>query len=213
MDMSHSIRPFEFDRVLAGPRRPAADSLLEAEALRFELGQLRASSEDALARARAEGFENGLKAAREEQEAALLAATDALHESLTAAEEQLAAAIERITRGAAEATLAAADLIAGRAVAAAPLQAINEALGRVLEQAGRNPSIIVKVHPELACGMDRIVKARTGAERRRMSLRVVGDHAIARGDALILWDEGRLELDLAARRSAVLEEVGRLLDN
>jgi flagellar assembly protein FliH len=216
MDAAFHIKPFAFDRVFTAPpsRRPERAPLdleLETESLREELDTLRRDHAAELARARSDGFEAGLFQARTERETALLAAADALHASLEIIEADLSEVTSRITREATEVALAAADFLAARALEHAPEQAIDEALGRIIEQAGRGPQLLVKVHPDLAPEMERIVEVRLSRERRRMTLNVVADPALARGDAQILWEEGGLALDAGARRAAVLEELAPLL--
>jgi len=215
MDAAFHIKPFAFDRVFAAPPpRPRQMSLLdlelEVESLRTELETLRSDRDQELARARADGFEAGLYQARTEREAALLAATDALHAAIEAADADIEKAVGRLTQDAAEVALAAADLMAARALEHAPEQAIDEALSRVLEQVGRNPTLLIKVHPDIAEEMKRLVELRVSRERRRMTLTVIADASLSRGDTLILWDEGGLALTAEARRAVVLEELAPL---
>ncbi len=216
MDAAFHIKPFAFDRVFtAAPPRPtrssALDLELEVESLRAELETLRRDHGTELARARADGFEAGLYQARTEREAALLAAADALQASLETIDEEFEAATATVTRDATEVALAAADVMAARALEHAPEQAIEDALARVLQQVGRGPTLLVKVHTSLAEEMTQLVQLRVSRERRRMTIDVVGDPALALGDALILWNEGGLRLDAAARRAMVLEELASLL--
>jgi len=216
VDASFHVKPFAFDRVFAAapPRRPnlsALDMELEVESLRAEIDTLRRDQAAELARARTDGFAAGLAQARSERETALLAAADALQATLEGAEDELAAARARLTRDATELALSAADLMAARALEHAPEQTIDEALDRVLDQVGRNPTLLVKVNPTIAEEMQNLVELRTSRERRHMTINVIADPAVPQGDALILWDEGGLALDAAARRSAVLEELTPLL--
>ena len=143
---------------------------------------------------------------------ALLAAVDALHASVETVEEELSSMTSRVTREATEVALAAADLIAGRALEHSPEAAIDEAIGRVLDQIGRGPRLLIRVAPDLAGEIERMVELRASRERRKMALTVIPDASIRAGDALILWDEGGLVLDANARRAAVLEELKPLLD-
>lgn len=216
MNAAFHIKPFAFDRVFMPP--PASERKatpleleIEVDSLRAELETYRRDHHEALAKARSDGFEAGLYQARTERETALLAASDALHASLETIEQELDAATRKITRDATELALAAADLMAARALEHAPEQAIDEALGRLLEQLGRGPQLLIKVHDSLAEEMQRIVDVRTARERRQMTLKVIADPKVPVGDAVMLWDEGGLLLDAAARRAAVLEELRPLL--
>jgi flagellar assembly protein FliH len=216
MHAAPHIRPFAFDRVFAvlpggAQRAQAADLQLELDCARAEIERLQGTLPDELARARADGFEAGLAQARTEREAALLLAADALHAAIEGMEEDLAEARRGAVRDAAEAALAAADLVAGRALEQLPLQAVEEALERAIDQAGRGADLLVKVHPSLKEEMARLLELRESRERRRMSLRVAADPALAPGDAVITWDEGGLVLDRDARRAAVVAELAPLI--
>ena len=210
--------PYGFDRVFAGGvAEPAnanvsdADLALRLAALERELDHCRQSQAAELAMARVDGFNAGLTQARTEREAAMLAAVDALHagiESLDARFEETAAGL---AADAAEVALAAADMLAARALAAAPCAAVDDAIGRVLRQVPRGQELQIRVHPTLVEEMERLVVVRQSQDRRRLNLSVCGDDGLAIGDALIVWDEGGLTLDAAARRAALLEELAGLL--
>lgn len=210
------IKPFGFDRVFeASARRARAtpiDLEMEADRLRQELGQIAADRDTALAQARRDGFETGLAQARKERDTALLAACDALHAALEQFDDESSRMERALQRESAALALAAANLLAARATELAPVEAIDEALGRALRQVGRGPSLLIRVHPELEEAMNLRVAERIRNERRKMSLTVVPDSAVAVGDAAIVWDEGSLSLDAAARRAAVAAEMGPLLD-
>lgn len=216
MDAATEIRPFAFDRIFtaASAKREAANALdleMEVDSLRAEVERLNLERDDMLARARADGFEAGLAQARSERETALLSAVDALHAAVEQIEKNFTEVQTAVRNDAATVALEAADMLAGRALERAPEQAINEALGRVLEQVGRGPKLQIRVHPDLVERMEELVAFRISQERRRMTLTVFGDATLALGDALIGWDEGGLRLDAEARRAAVLEELAPFL--
>lgn len=210
MDMSFHTRPFAFDRVFAMPQAGAdlGSDPPELAALRAEMAMLKLELETAIAVARADGFEAGLTHARGETAAALLAATDALHVSIEAVEEEYAAIEERMSKTAAEVAMAAAEGLAGRALETDPALAIDEAIGRVLVQVARGQELLVHVNPALIAQMEALIAARRRGERRRLSLTLVADPALVIGDALISWEQGGLALDAAARRTAILAELG-----
>ena len=217
MNASLHIKPFGFDRVFEAPtaRRTDASPIdleYEADRLRQELGQISADRDAALAAARRDGFEAGLGQARKERDTALLAACDALHAGLEQFEDEFATMERAMQRESAALTLVAANLLAARATELAPVQAIDEALGRALQQVGRGPRLLVRVHPELEEAMNERVAARVLSERRKMSLTIVPDAGVAIGDASIVWDEGSLSLDAVARRAAVAAEMAPLLN-
>lgn len=217
MNASLHIKPFGFDRVFEAStaRRTDANPVdleFEADRLRQELGQISADRDAALALARKDGFEAGLGQARRERDTALLAACDALHAGLEQFEDEFATMERAMQRESAGLALAAANLLAARATELAPVEAIDEALGRALQQVGRGPRLLVRVNPELEEAMNERVAERVRNERRKMSLTIVPDAGVAIGDASIVWDEGSLSLDAAARRAAVAAEMGPLLD-
>lgn len=217
MNASLHIKPFGFDRVFEAStaRRAGANPIdleYEADQLRQELGQISADRDAALALARKDGFEAGLAQARSERDTAVLASCDALHAALEQFETEFATMERAMQRDSAALALAAANLIAARATDVAPVEAIDEALGRALQQVGRGPRLLVRVHPELEEAMNERVAERVRNERRRMSLTIVPDVGVAVGDAAIVWDEGSLSLDASARRAAVAVEMGQLLD-
>lgn len=214
MNMSFQARPFAFDRVFAMPRagKPVSNEPPELTALREELEQLKLQMDANLAMARADGFEAGLAQARGETAAALLAATDALHVSIEAIEGEYEVIEERLSKAAADVALAAADELAARAVETDPARAIDEAIGRVLTQVARGQELHIHVHPALTEQMEALIAHRKSSDRRRLSLTLVPDASLALGDALISWEQGGLALDAAARRQAVLAELGLLVE-
>ncbi|MFM9977380.1 MAG: FliH/SctL family protein [Sphingomonadaceae bacterium] len=208
--MSFHTRRFAFDRVFEMPRPGAegVDGAPSLAALQAEIDLLRLQLESGIAVARAEGFEAGLTHARGETAAALLTATDALHASIEAIETEAAAREERLAKVAAEVAMAAADGLAARALGLDPALAIDAAIGRVLLQVARGQELHIHVNPALIVQMEALIEARKGAERRRLSLTLLADPALPVGDALIAWEQGGLALDAAARRAAILTELG-----
>lgn len=217
MDASFQVRPFAFDRVFAMPSGAASaapireDLQMRIEALEDEIARMRAEHEAHEALARADGFEAGLAQARGEQQAALLAAVDALQSSIEMTEERVDAITAQVTGEAAEVALAAADMLAARALDHAPGLAIDEAIGRVLKQVARGQDVVVRVHPDLAEEMERLIGVRQSLDRRRLNLHVARDADIAWGDARIEWDQGGLTLDAAERAAMVLAELELML--
>lgn len=210
MDMSFQAQPFAFDRIFAMPKPGAGarDDSPELIVLRREFDLLKLRFETGLVVARAEGFEAGLAQARGETAAALLSATDALHVSIEAVEGEFAAIEERLSKTAADVAMAAAEGLAARALETDPARAIDDAIGRVLLQVARGQELQVHVHPALIEQMDALITARQKGERRRLSLTLLADPALAIGDALIAWEQGGLALDAAGRREAIMAELG-----
>ena len=216
MDASFHIRPFGFDEVFtpqpaAGSRFDDIDPWLRIEALLADLAVARQDAEHAIAAARAEGFIAGLAQAREEQAAAVLAATDAIHGAVEAVEAALEETAERTVRDAAAVALAAGEILAGRALAHAPHAAIEDAIGRALRQVARGQEIQVSVHPDLVDAIEAVITRRQSGDRRRLTLSAIGDAAIAFGDAHIHWDQGGIVLDATARRDAIAAALAGVL--
>jgi flagellar assembly protein FliH len=209
------VKPFGFDRVfhMTGGDAPAFDARTlndRIDALRARIAAMEETHQEELAVAGADAFARGLEQARQERDAALLAATDAIHAAIEQIDARLADTAEAMARDAAEVALAAADMLAGHAVTEAPARAIAEALGRVLRQVARGTRLAVRVNPALAGAVEQMGEPR-GNERRRVSLSVIPDETLVEGDAVIFWDEGGLAVDAAARRQSVMTEMQALL--
>src|SRR3546814_12849863 len=67
---------------------------------------------------------------------------------------------------------------------------------------------MIRVNPALAADVERAIALRVSQERRKLTLTVIGDETVAEGDAEIFWDEGGIGVDAAARRAAVMTELG-----
>lgn len=211
-----NVERFAFDRIFGLPEgdpTPADTGALALElaAVRAELAMLQADFATQVSMARAEGFEAGLAQARGERDVALLNAVDALQAGIEALDERFEDVAQKVTGEAAEIALAAADMIAGRALEAAPSETIDAAIGRVLAQVARGTELEIRVHGELVEAVEAKIAERQSKDRRKLNLFVVGDATMARGDAVINWDQGGLALNAAARREAVMTELETLL--
>ena len=216
MDQTLNIRPFAFDRIFAMPAAAAPtlrteDLQLQIVSLEAELERMAVDHMTALTLARAEGFDAGLSQARGEQHAALLSATDALQSTLELTDERLEEIITRATQDAAGVALAAAEMLAGRAIAHDPNLAVDQAIGRVLEQVARGQDVWVRVNPSLVEDVKTLIGERQSRDRRRLNLHVVPDEQLISGDAQIEWDQGGLTLDAAERAIVVRAELESLL--
>jgi flagellar assembly protein FliH len=211
-----NVERFAFDRIFSvgaddAKSAPAPDLNLEVAALQAEIALMKADHEGQIALARAEGFEAGLQQARAERDVALLSAVDALQAGIEALDERFAEVSERVTGEAAEIALAAADMIAGRALEAAPADTIDQAIGRVLGTVARGTELEIRVHPDLIEVVEAKIAERQSKDRRRLALTVIGDVTLSPGDAMIGWDQGGLSLDAGARRQAIQSELAALL--
>ncbi len=206
MNAPFRIRRFDFDQVFDAGSMPLGDA--DMATLRRRVSELEADlasgdRDAAIDAARTAGFEAGLAQANAERQAALLAATDALHAAVEEVHTQLDRIADETAVSAAEVARLAAGMIAARMIDQAPATAIDEAIGRVLRQVARGQEIQVVVHPSLAGELERLVAVRQSGDRRRLGITVRGDPACAFPDAHIHWDQGGMILDAAERTAAV----------
>ncbi len=79
------------------------------------------------------------------------------------------------------------------------------------EAGGARHALSLRVSPALCEEIERLLAARQGFERRKFQVTVLPDPEMTHGDAVIAWEEGSLAVNAAARRAAVLAEMGPLL--
>ncbi|WP_395328317.1 hypothetical protein WBP06_12840 [Novosphingobium sp. BL-8H] len=212
-----AIEPFGFDRVFRfasaeAEEKAGGDAVHEQlAALEARIERLREEHAAELVRVRSDGFEAGLEQARHERDAALLAATDALHAGLDDIGRRFDDMADQVACEAGSVALLAAEMLAGHAVALEPARAIEEALSRALDQVARGTRITVRVHPTMREGLEGVVAARQASERRSLSIVVMEDQNVPANDARIGWAEGGLGVSAEARRAAVLAELAGLL--
>lgn len=207
--MSAAVQPFAFDRVFV-PAPPSHAVGCDPADLEAEIARLRELLETEIERARAEAFEAALAQARSDQTAALLAATDALQASLELLDERFDDLEEAVAADAAVMALAAADHLAGHAVALSPLGAIEEAIGRALQQVRRGTPLQIRVNPMIAAEVEGVIAGRQGRDRRKLHLSVITDAGIKVGDAQLVWDDGSLACSAEARQRAIAHELSLL---
>jgi flagellar assembly protein FliH len=212
MGQENPARPYAFDRIFALSALDAArnpeDQALQLLSLQSELSRLREDSATELARARADGFAAGLAQARSDTEAALVVAQNALAVELARLDAVFTQTEARMAHCAAEVALAAAEVLAARAIDANPAMPVDAAIARVLRQTGFRESLHVHVHPSLAPTLHDFIAARQSTERRALQITIHDDAGLVPGDAHILWDQGGLSLDAAARAIEVREALG-----
>jgi len=222
MDGSQTIQPFGFDRVFhlvetplavpeAAPELPPVDLREQLEELEARIERLHADHRAELVRARADGFEAGAAQARTERAEALLAATDALHAGFDGIDARFDAVALAMVREAGAVALHAAEMLAGHAIETQPARALDEALGRALEQVAQDTALVVRIHPEMREDIAAMVAARTARAGHALSVTVVEDAAVSPGDARIEWRAGGLNVDAGARRAAVMAELSDVL--
>jgi flagellar assembly protein FliH len=210
----NAARPYAFDRIF--PACPSATPIgaqalsAQVERLKEELDTVRNTAKATSDAAQLAGRAAALTELRAERDTALLAALDALGGALERIEAGFADTQAGIAREAAEVALAAADHLAGRALGLDPSLAVDQAIGRALEHMQRGTPVTVRVHPELAPMLETRLASRQASERRKLSLTVLSDQALALGDARLDWDGGALAVDANARRAAIRAELEAL---
>jgi flagellar assembly protein FliH len=211
MDQSHGAKPFQFDRIFSAPSPGDAlrfgEDALSAAALHAELLSQRAAYAEQLAQARVEGIEQGYARASAERDEALLAAIDALHAAWDEFAATRDAMIAQLGGEARDLALAIGETLAGHALASAPGEAIDAAIGRALHQVARGQEIIISVAPDLIPDIEARIAHRQSNDRRHLPLIVEGDATLSPGDAHLRWDGGGMRLDAAARAEAVRAEM------
>lgn len=212
MGIDSPVRPYAFERIFAlsadDAERSPQDNALQILALKAELARHQNEAAAALAQARAEGFAAGLSHARGETAAALLMAEQSLVAGLAKLEAGFIATETRVAAAATEVAIAAGEMLAARVIVAEPCFAIDAAIGRVLTQIGFREALHVHVHPSLAEALQILIDNRGSLAQRPLSISLHAEPALPPGDAHILWDEGGLALDAAARHAAVREALG-----
>jgi flagellar assembly protein FliH len=212
MGQENPARPYAFERIFAlsaaDASRHPEDLALQVLSLQADLQHLREESTAELARARADGFAAGMAQARTDNTAALEATATVLADEIARLDSNFAETEGRMARLAAEVTLAAADLLAARAIQDSPGVAVDAAIARVLSQTGFREALHVHVHPSLTAPLSDLIADRQAVEQRTLAITIHDDPLVKPGDAHILWDQGGLSLDAAARATAVREALG-----
>ena len=201
MGHEHPTRAYAFERIFSlsdsDASRSPQDIGLHLLALQAELATLRS-----------DGFAAGLAQARTETAEALVQTETTLIAAIAGLETEFCTTEARIAAVAANVSLAAAQLLAARAIAVDPTLAIDAALARVLAQTGFREMLHLRVHPLLADAVRALVAGRQSAEQRPLTITIHEDPAVPVGDARIMWDQGGLSLDAAARCAAVRDALG-----
>lgn len=214
MDQSFGAKPFCFDTEFAvnipRPEGPLSEQSLEVSALRAEMEAMRADHGAAIERVRNEAYLEGLAQARTEREQAVLAAVDALHTVWEEFADGRDAVIDQLRTEACELARTIGEALAARALADAPVEAIDEAIGHVLSQIARGQEVLIHVNPDLTEQVEKRIEDRQSQDRRRLNLVVQSDATIPPGDAHLRWEGGGLALDAKARADTVFAELEAL---
>ena len=213
-----NVRPYAFERVFSltadEPLPVVADVEEENSsliALKREMEMMKEAHAAELARVRTDGFQAGLDQAKSERENALLMAMDALHAGFEANDEEQQRFRDGLIREAAELALSAAETLAGHALESQPGQAIDDAIGRVLQQVSRGEEVHIRVHPDLAEDIEKRIAERQSRDRRKLRLTVSADGSVPCGDATFSWERGGMALDAEARRKAIRAELMNII--
>jgi flagellar assembly protein FliH len=166
--------------------------------------------EAALEAAKAEAFKAGQEQGRREAQSELAGLTALFAraaEQLLAQEDQRRAAIEE---QAARLAIAAGQALAGAALEARPLAALEAAVRECLSHARSAPHLVLRVHDGSIEAVEGLAKRLAGEVGFPGRLVVLGDPEIAPGDGRIEWADGgfafeaqRLEEMINARAAAL----------
>lgn len=179
--------------------------------LHQELDQTQEELRVLVDQAREEGIREGLEQARGELAAALLAATDSIHAAIEHLGESIDHRFESVVRDSTGLVLVAGEYLAGRAMVAAPLDTISLAISGLLAQMHQLHDIEVEVHPSLVEPLRISFPDAPVGARKSCRLEIIGNADLVPGDAQISWGSGGLKIDLAARRTTLLDTLAVLL--
>jgi len=213
-------QPFRFDTVFAvdpviqfeveEEDEAAEDVSLAVSVLRAELDALRATHAQELAEARLSAAIEAEERMRSERDNALLSAFDALHAGWEEQADMREAMLEELRSEAVSLALAIGEKLAGHALATNPVEAVDQAIGRVLELIARGQEVVIRVNPGLIGDIEARIAERQSRDRRQLNLLVEGEAAIPMGDAGLRWDGGGMKVSAADRHVAIDEELASL---
>ena len=172
----------------------------------FRGGARRAVGEAELAEARAEGFRAGEaqgRAQADQQMNGLLAALQRDAQSLLGAQDRAIAAIEA---QAARLAVAVAKGVAGAALSARQLDALEAAARDCLGFARSAPHLVVRVTPDAVEAVEALMARLARESGFAGRIVVLGEPEIAPGDGRIEWADGGVTID-AARMGEMIERA------
>jgi len=168
-----------------------------------------AAHEAALARAEADGYRNGIAAAKAEIEGRATAACERIAQGIATMAQQLCAIEARLEAESVEVAVAVARKLAPALIAAEPLGEIAALASSCFHQLIATPHVVVRIAEAIYDG----AHARLG-EIARLSgfegrLVVLAEPGMALGDCRIEWADGGLSRDRVATEAAINEAVER----
>jgi flagellar assembly protein FliH len=188
------------------------DTTFAAKAEREQKPKPQFTDED-LAAARGEGqqagFQMGRESALREIERRAADALEAVAAGLAGVDAAQARAVAELRAEAARLALAIAGKLAPTLVARRPLAEVEAVIAECLGQLPTEPRVVVRV----AEGLVEVLSGRIDELARRVGFSgavvLLGEPAMAPGDARVEWADGGAERDLARTLGAIEEAVGR----
>ena len=170
-------------------------------------------TEDDLAAARGEGqqagFQMGREAAQREVERRVADALEAVAAGLAGIDAAQARAAAELRAEAARLALAIAGKLAPELVARQPLAEIEAVIVDCLAQLPTEPRVVVRVAEGLVEALTGRIEALTRRAGFSGAVVLLGEPAMASGDARVEWADGGAERDLARTYAAIEEAVNR----
>ncbi len=209
--MRAAIRPFGFGQDFSAPEAGFAAQARAANAVAEAADRVLAEQDAMLAVARADGFEAGLAQARHERENrvadTLAQMARALNQGFASADNAQA----ELMRAAADMALATAEVLAGRAIAAAPLAPLSAALPELFAQHSDAPVMTIRVAPAMVDDCRMLAEDMADAAAFAGRLRIESDATLAPGDAIVAWRKGGWRAVAAERRAAIESAIEDML--
>jgi len=208
-----AFQKFTFDEISSIP----IEALLQSErdaGLDNDLTvaeQMEAEREAVRVLARAEGFEAGLKYAREQSNAKSEGLLEQLVAKLAVATGDIDAKLEALAAEAGALAFDFATAVAGRVGSDHLREELVETVRSTLKEAVLPPKLIIRVHPDDAGSVSSAVAAESSARGFEGRVAVVGDPQIVVGDGEIDWQTGSLKICRSDRLDAARRLVADLL--
>lgn len=209
------VRPFDFGRRfdLEGMRASDRETVLEQEREAREEEERVAAEREAIgAVARAQGFEEGMAAARLERDSEVLRMGAELNAALARSFAQAGDFQGQLTVDAVALAVAIGEGLAGELIKRSPLGAAETSISKALIEQFERPKLTVKVNAadqeHLKAFIDEQVQL-VGFEGR---LHIQPDETLSRGDCIIEWSDGGIRSIFSERRERVIGQLLEILD-
>ncbi len=178
--------------------------------------QLRTEFEAELAQARKAAFEEGhaegLRAAQDNQEAAISETLSKVLANFTAITNDMESVRHDMQSKAVQIGLAAAETMAPEVIRRYPLEGLEALFKDCLEYADNPPHIAVRVNESLIEELQQRMESFAKQQGYQGEIVLVGDPEIPVGDAKLEWADGGIGHEAEATRSRIIKTVTAYLD-